>query len=241
MYLKTIKGVDYHLFDNEKEFRKEYPKEKINTDWRTAEEGEWTITDDGQILSIIKKSTINSTAYKGKQTVVKTLLGLKYTNGKQKLEGDPAKDINRFGSGRHKYITEKERYFAKLVAQGIDKKDAYIHSFDTNNEEYALERSRILLRQKRIRTLVNKEIEEILDDLGISKTYLLEQAKDIVDKKDAKDSDKLRALETLMKIAGLLSTEKKTESLALIQEFKGFSRDKLKAFETGLLEESASQ
>ena len=78
MYLKTIKGVDYHLFDNEKEFRKEYPKEKINTDWRTAEEGEWTITDDGQILSIIKKSTINSTAYKGKQTVVKTLLGLKY-------------------------------------------------------------------------------------------------------------------------------------------------------------------
>ena len=89
--------------------------------------------------------------------------------------------------------------------------------------------------------MVNKEIEEILDDLGISKTYLLEQAKDIVDKKDAKDSDKLRALETLMKIAGLLSTEKKTESLALIQEFKGFSRDKLKAFETGLLEESASQ
>ena len=44
-----------------------------------------------------------------------------------------------------------------------------------------------------------------------------------------------------MKISGLLSTEKKTESLALIQEFKGFSRDKLKAFETGLLEESASQ
>ena len=28
MYLKTIKGVDYHLFDNEQEFRKKYPKEK---------------------------------------------------------------------------------------------------------------------------------------------------------------------------------------------------------------------
>ena len=89
--------------------------------------------------------------------------------------------------------------------------------------------------------MVNKEIEEILDDLGISKTYLLEQAKDIVDKKDARDSDKLRALETLMKIAGLLSTEKKTESLALIQEFKGFSQDKLKAFETGMLTENASK
>ena len=52
---------------------------------------------------------------------------------------------------------------------------------------------------------------------------------------------KTQITKRLMKIAGLLSTEKKTESLALIQEFKGFSRDKLKAFETGLLEESASQ
>ena len=55
MYLKTIKGVDYHLFDNEEEFRKKYPKEKINTDWRTAE-GEWTINDDElKVLSILKR------------------------------------------------------------------------------------------------------------------------------------------------------------------------------------------
>jgi hypothetical protein len=84
--------------------------------------------------------------------------------------------------------------------------------------------------------LVNKEVEQLMDDLGITKTYLLENAKSVVDKPDARDGDKLRALETLMKISGLLTTEKKTDSVALIQEFTGFSKDKLKAFETGLIE-----
>ena len=65
-------------------------------------------------------------------------------------------------------------------------------------------------------------------------------SKGIIDKAGARDSDKLRALENLMKISGMLSTEKKTDSIALIQEFKGFSKDKLKAFETGLLEENVS-
>ena len=240
MYLKTIKGVDYHLFDNEKEFRKEYPKEKINTNWRTAEEGEWTISDDGKILTVLKKITVNKGS-ENKKEGIRTLLGTFFTNSKTPMSGEPKKDIYRFGNLNRKFTTNKEKYFAKLVAQGVDVTNAYLHSFETNSEEYAHKQSRVLLKQKRIKTLVNKEVEQILDELGISKTYLLEQARDIVDKKDAKDSDKLRALETLMKISGLLSTEKKTESLALIQEFKGFSRDKLKAFETGLLEESASQ
>jgi hypothetical protein len=62
--------------------------------------------------------------------------------------------------------------------------------------------------------------------------------KSVVDHKKVRDGDKLRALETLMKISGLLSTEKKSESVSLIQEFTGFTREKLKAFEQGLLPET---
>jgi hypothetical protein len=96
-----------------------------------------------------------------------------------------------------------------------------------------------LLREKRVRTMVDKEIELLLDDLGISKTYLLEEMKSVVDSRKARHGDKLRALETLMKISGLLNTEKKSESVALIQEFTGFSKEKLKAFEQGLLPEAS--
>ena len=51
--------------------------------------------------------------------------------------------------------------------------------------------------------------------------------KEIVDKDEARDSDKLRALEMLMKIAGMFPKEKRTESLAV---FEGFSKEKLAQF-----------
>ena len=92
-----------------------------------------------------------------------------------------------------------------------------------------------------MREQVDKEIEELMSEVGITKRYLLESTKDVVDKVDAKDNDKLRALETLMKISGMLNTEKKSESIALIQEFTGFSKEKLKAFEQGMLSEKKKE
>jgi hypothetical protein len=39
----------------------------------------------------------------------------------------------------------------------------------------------------------------------------------------------------------MLNTEKKSESIALIQEFTGFSKEKLKAFEQGMLSEKKKE
>ena len=237
MFVKTISGVDYHLYKDEEEFRKNHKKEKVTEDWRSAKEGEWTKGDDGQVFAILRRAVMYSNQYGKDVEYVRTLLGTSYANEKSKLEGEPPKDIYTFTKYKEsKFITAREKLFAKMVAMGRDPADAYLTVYKTKNRRYALTRSKILLRQKRIRTLVNKEVEELMDDLGITKTYLLENAKSVVDKTDVRDGDKLRALETLMKISGLLSTEKKTDSIALIQEFTGFSKDKLKAFETGLIE-----
>ena len=65
VYIKTIKGVDYHLYENEEEFKKHRKKEKVNQDWRTAQEGEWAISDDGQIFSILRRAVMYSGKYKG--------------------------------------------------------------------------------------------------------------------------------------------------------------------------------
>ena len=88
---------------------------------------------------------------------------------------------------------------------------------------------------------LDKEIEKLMSDVGITKRYLLENTKDVVDKKDTKDNDKLRAIETLMKISGMLSVDKKVDSVALIQEFTGFTKDKLQAFEAGILPETKKE
>ena len=54
MYVKTISGVDYHLYENEEEFRKHHQKAELKENWRDAEEGEWALSDDGQVFTSIK-------------------------------------------------------------------------------------------------------------------------------------------------------------------------------------------
>lgn len=237
MHVKTISGVDYHLYEDEQEFRKHHKKEELKDDWRKAQEGEWAVSDDGQVFSVLRRAVMYSNQYKQDTDYIRTLLGTVFVVDGVKLSGEPAEDIYTFTKYKaSKYISAREKLFAKMVAMGRDATDAYLTVYKTKNRRYAINRSRVLLRQKRIRTLINKEVEELMDDLGITKTYLLENAKLVVDKSDARDGDRLRALETLMKISGLLTTDKKSESIALIQEFTGFTKDKLKAFESGLIE-----
>ena len=237
MHVKTISGVDYHLYEDEEEFRKHHKKEELKDDWRKAQEGEWAVSDDGQVFSVLRRAVMYSNQYKQDTDYIRTLLGTVFVVDGVKLSGEPAEDIYTFTKYKaSKYISAREKLFAKMVAMGRDATDAYLTVYKTKNRRYAINRSRVLLRQKRIRTLINKEVEELMDDLGITKTYLLENAKLVVDKSDARDGDRLRALETLMKISGLLTTDKKSESIALIQEFTGFTKDKLKAFESGLIE-----
>ena len=241
MHSRVVKGVEYNLYSDEEEFRKHHPKEDIIDDWRSAQVGEWVRSDDGKVMNIIHRwnMTDTSVGMNRKNDFIRTLLGTASTGKYTKLAGDPAKSIYRFiNYKKGKINTVRERNFAKMVAMGAKPVNAYLNCYSTNDYGYARQRSLALLREKRIRTMVDKEIELLLDDLGISKTYLLEEMKNVVDNKKARDGDKLRALETLMKISGLLSTEKKSESVALIQEFTGFSKDKLKAFEQGLLPES---
>lgn len=246
MYKRTIKGQEYVLYDNEKEFREHRPKTNLHDDWRTARTNQWIRSDDGKVVKVIKRGSIA----RGKKKVdyIRTLLGMANCERTPFLGGEPVKDIWRFGkvSWYEKTLNGglsiKKRIFAKYVASGLKPLDAYMKAFpDCESEDYATKRIQVLLKSEKVKNLIDKEIEVLLSDTGITKTYLLEQTKDIVDKKDTRDSDKLRALETLMKIAGMLNTEKKTESLALIQEFSGFSQEKLNAFKSGVLPPSGEE
>ena len=238
MYTRTIKNIEHRVYADIAEFKKQEGHNKVNKDWRKANEGDWAFTDDGQVLCILKRTIIKSSQYNKDTPYVRTLLGTRYVTKDYKLEGGPPKNIYMFGDGKgnRKYVTHRERMFAKFIACGMEPPQAYIRAFPTNSENYAIKRSKLFLRQKRIRTLINKEIEMLLDDIGITKIYLLEAAKTIVDKTKARDADRLRAIETLMKIAGLLSTEKKTDTIAMFQEFTGFSMEKLKNLEMGMIE-----
>ena len=241
MHSKVVSGVEYRLYNDEAEFRKSHPKAEIVADWRSAIVGQWIKSDDGKVMKIIKRWNMKDTSSstKSNNDFIKTLLGVASTGKYTKLAGKPATNVHCFiNYKKGGKITPREKNFAKMVAMGSDPTQAYLNCYETNNYDYAHRSALALLRRKRVTTMVEKEVELLLDDLGISKTYLLEEMKGIVDSGKSRDGDKLRALETLMKISGLLNTDKKSESVALIQEFTGFSKEKLKAFEQGLLPES---
>jgi len=243
---RIIKGVKHYAYESEAEFRTAHPTEKLIKDWREAKQGQWCLSDDGKIVQVLLKDTMNNN--KSKEKYIRTVIGMITVRKSTSLVGDITDSLYRFVK-RHSYdsrihggMTKQKKIFSKYIAMGLDPESAYIKAYPkTTNTNDARRKSKLLLKSKSVRNQVDKEIEELMADVGITKRYLLESTKDVVDKTDVKDNDKLRALETLMKISGMLNTEKKSESIALIQEFTGFSKEKLKAFEQGMLSEQKKE
>ena len=244
---RTIKGVKHYAYESEEEFRKAHPDTPLITDWKQAEEGDWCLSDDGKIVQILKKGCFVDKK-KRDNDYIRTIIGMFNHRGSSPFVGTIKDEIYRFTKKAGYqvktggYLTEAKKNFAKYVAHGMDPVEAYQKAFPkTTSLDHAERRSTLLLKNKTVRQAVDKEIENLMSEVGITKRYLLETTKDVIDKIDVRDNDKLRAIETLMKISGLLSTEKKVDSVALIQEFSGFSREKLQAFEQGILPEKQKE
>jgi len=150
------------------------------------------------------------------------------------MDGDPPKNIYSFSGGKnHREIrrtrqlpTSREVVFSKYVAKGIDPITAYLRAFPTKNRQYAKYSANTLLKQERITKMVSKEIGVALKNVGVDKEYLLSKAKDVIDDPESKNSDRIRAIELLMKIDDMFpSTQKSSESLTI---FQGFTPERLK-------------
>ena len=77
--------------------------------------------------------------------------------------------------------------------------------------------------------MVSEDIKQILDGDGVTQNYIIQTFKQVVDLAE-RDTDKLRSLESLAKIAGLFETEKKREELTV---FAGFTEEQMKAIGNG--------
>ena len=244
---RTIKGKKHYAYESKEEFRRAHPDTPLITDWKKAEEGDWCLADDGKVVQILKKGCFVDKR-KRDNNYIRTVIGMFNHRGGSPFVGTVKDEMYRFTkrSGyavmTEGFLTLPKKHFAKYIAHGMDPVEAYQKAFPTTKSlDYAEKKSTLLLKNKTVRQAVDKEIENLMSEVGITKRYLLETTKDVIDKIDVRDNDKLRAIETLMKISGLLSTEKKVDSVALIQEFSGFSREKLQAFEQGILPEKQKE
>ena len=228
MHKRIVKGVPRYVFKDEKEFRSTFPNEVLVEDWRKGEENDWVLTDDNKVTQILKRKKMKNTHIRAYDDYFITLLGPSFGSGK--MEGEPKKDYHSFmkrTNVEEKPLTWREIRFVKMIAHGEKPMQAYLDCFETNNEKTAKIKSSVLLKQTRIKQEVEKEIEELLSDIGIDKRWTLEKAKNIVENDETSDAVKLRALENFMKIQSMYPKEKKSESLLLGQAFTGFSKEEI--------------
>ena len=152
MYERKVKGEREFVFESEEEFREYFPNKDLEKDWRTARNGSYTLTDDGQVVRILDRKKFNN---KKNNYYVRTLLGLRRINVNQQLSGKPKKNIYSFSADKtseqavkeRKNPTGNETLFARYVANGEDVVQSYLKVFKTNNVEIAKQQSRVLLKK----------------------------------------------------------------------------------------------
>lgn len=230
MFSKLVNGRTHHLYNDKDEFCDNEDAD-YHEDWRTAPSNSWILTDDGQVCKILKRGEFSDGS-----RYIRTLLGTYPVRDNIRVDGEPADDIYRFSKSvksrqirnDEKLPTGREVIFAKYCAQGMPPEQAYLRIFPTNNNKYAQIAANSLLKTERVIKLVSEETKKMLGKVGIDEEYLLHNAKHIIDNNGGRDSDKLRAIEILMKIAGMFPSDKKTESLTV---FQGFTSEQLKQLE----------
>ena len=233
MDFKEIKNTKHYLYDNSDEFLIYVPDGVVRHNWRHGEEGEWVLTDDGFVCQILKKSKIDN---KGRlSTCVRTVCGTFMSkNKKREMLGQDgiAENIYSFSGN---YLSKedfskrgrntRELLFAKYVAGGLGAVQAYRKAYpDARSSNYIKERTDKLLKTETVSKMIDKKIQELLNEEGATPNWLIERYKTIADLAE-NDNAKLRALDSLAKISGLFDhSEKKSEQVTI---WAGFSPEQL--------------
>ena len=228
MEYKEIKGVKHYIY-NLTEWEIKYPESRLES-WKVGLEGDWVLTDDDHVVQILKRANY------GGMEVVRCIVGTYNVDRNVLMFSEIPDNIYSFSKeDNHKRFIDKKKpstkefLFAKYIAKGEDTVESYLKAYKTNNRDYANRRANELLRSERVRNMVSEEIKQILDGEGVTPNYIIQTFKQVVDLAE-RDTDKLRSLESLAKIAGLFETEKKREELTV---FAGFTEEQMKAIGNG--------
>ena len=241
MDIKEIKVIANKLYNDSNEFIIFEPNQKIVGNWRHGDVDDWVTTDDGYVCQVLARSAIKHPAYKKLRTLIRTVCGSFIVEQKtHRMMGEYgiAENIYAFSGNyntiydrqNNRKLKSREFLFARYVASGVDTLDAYRKAYPrAKNADYIREKTSTLLNKEGIRTMVKEEIKKILAEEGVSPEWIVEKYKTIADISD-RDSDRLRSLEALAKMAGLFDTNTEKEQLTV---FAGFTPEQMEAISGG--------
>ena len=192
--------------------------------------GDWIETDDGCYMEVLRSGDMTKAKGKNRKvSYIGTCTGTYLL--KSKIDSSRRENIYTLSGSAPKTMTREnlnkyERLFVQYLTGGMKPVEAYIKAFPTNDPGYANFKSAELTKTSRIRKAMKKELEPVLEKLGITQEYVLEGIKSTAEESE-KDDTKLKAL---FKLSDILDLEDKSSAkvtqLTGIQ-FQGFSEDQL--------------
>ena len=236
VFQRKVKGITHFAYKNEKELFSRHKDAKI-LDAESAQEGDWVKAKNGVMSQVLKRGVI------GKNTLyIRTVLGqFRPYKGNNPISGEPHKNIYTFSKRNpwddldREIPTEMEIMFVNLIFGNVPKEIAYMHLYKTNNYVYAKERSAWLLKQKRIKKVVNEKLADKMDQLNITEDMLLDEMRESI--LEEKGSVKFNYIKLAAEMRGMMPKEKSQTIGIMKKEIRGFTKQELQAFTRPSLED----
>ena len=240
--MREIKGVEHYVYEDIDEFR-HYHDIKAKDNWRTADEGDWVIADDGGVVQLLKvsrsiKHPNDRKNYRYAKVCCRNVVCTFLLRDTAKMDTDFKKHKNRYTfSGKIKNpnqrikerskVTNKEKSFATNVVVGMGAVKAYMDAYGEVDEYKAKKKSALLLKQRRVMSEVEKGVKDIAIQLGIDHEYVLGKLKYLADHSNDENIS-LQSLKELGKSIGTLGNQPKKIETGVVGLFKGFTDKELK-------------
>jgi len=133
----------------------------------------------------------------------------RFSASKIRLMPDEPKSIRRnaWFSGGKSILTDSKKKFAKYFVMTGDfefsYKMAYPSCNSTGNEGYIKKRANVLLKDKVVMKLMDKEIKTVMADIKLSPEWILKHYMNIVEDEKTRVPDKKATLDRLCELTGL--------------------------------------
>ena len=219
---KCIRGIPQWVFSTKEAFEAHFRKVNVEPPpivpkWRDANESDWTYSDDGKIIQILRKNVPKN----NRPPIVRTVVGTFTSEKNAFMDTDFSKHPNRYSIGGMKtYDVDKRnndtcnlnrsrnrKFVTMLIATG-DPDQAFKFAVpNAKNETYISKKIIGLLSSKRIHQMVKEEVGTAATKVGVSPEYVLKSLKEIADNDDAKDSDRISAIKELAEMIDVYPTK----------------------------------
>ena len=188
MQKKTVKGIDYFLYEDEIEFRKFHLGSDVKP-WRDDDvvEGDYIKTDEGGITKCLR-----SYRFKDNSKVVVTICG-SFKVGTHKMDNTVRKYHNRFvslkGTQTHQKempFSKKDKAFTRLTMLGMGEIEAFKKiNPDAKVTKYIKQRISTITNKRGYQEYMSDEYTKLLTEEGMTKKWGLKILKEIAEDKKA--------------------------------------------------------